>query len=93
MACASRRGYGERMHSKKRLTAETLKHVIETHEFVEEMRARGHTVDVADVNVDPEATEGFPVTCVDCGRTARLPFEPPEGMLALCPNCMRARRG
>jgi CxxC-x17-CxxC domain-containing protein len=48
-------------------------------------------MDVAFVTTDPER-EGYEVTCGGCERTAKLPFEPPEGMVLLGPDCMRAGR-
>lgn len=54
-------------------------------------RAAGEDVELALVNTDPTATEGFIVTCHDCGRSARMPTKPPKGTGVLCPACQRAR--
>jgi CxxC-x17-CxxC domain-containing protein len=55
------------------------------------LREQGVDIDVAFVNTNPER-EGFEVSCGGCGRKAKLPFEPPPGKVALCPDCMRAGR-
>ena len=76
------------------LDDEDLQHVIDNQVlpqiFASEMAMRGVKIDVEMVNTRPDA-EGFKISCVQCGRTARLPFELPKGKLALCPPCVRAR--
>jgi hypothetical protein len=36
--------------------------------------------------------EGYEVTCIGCGHTAKLRFPLPEGNQALRPDCMRTGR-
>ena len=78
-------------HRQARLLKHMIERQVEPQIWAEEMRERGHQVDVELVNTRPDA-EGFEIACLDCGRTARLPFEVPEGKKALCPDCIRARR-
>jgi CxxC-x17-CxxC domain-containing protein len=53
-----------------------------------ELRTRGLDVTTAMVDTTPGA-QGFEVACAGCGRTARLPFEPPPGKAVVCPRCQR----
>lgn len=61
---------------------------IRPQRVVQELREQGHDVDVTFVNVDPDAA-GVTVSCMDCGRTAKMPFAPPAGKVVMCPDCQR----
>lgn len=53
------------------------------------LRERGIPVETAFVSTNPEA-EGWELTCLDCGRTAKLSFDPGR-KVGLCPSCQRRR--
>jgi len=53
-------------------------------------RAREKGLDVETVFVDLTAgAPGWEVECLECGRKARLPFDPGT-KVAMCPVCVRA---
>jgi CxxC-x17-CxxC domain-containing protein len=57
--------------------------------LVKRLREQGHDdIDVTLVTTNPDR-DGFEVSCFDCGRKAKMPFEPPAGKVVLCPNCQR----
>lgn len=72
---------------------EDLRHIVENQIMPQLVAARlrdeGADVDLAHVNVDSDATGGYEITCVGCGRIGRVPFQLPAGKAALCPQCMR----
>lgn len=67
----------------------TTKNLIERQLAAERLRARGVHVDLGVVNTSLNA-EGYEVECVDCGRVAKLPFDPGD-KVGLCPSCVRLR--
>lgn len=69
------------------LVEHMLHNQVEPHLRADKLRAAGVNIDVQMVSTDPDA-DGFEVTCGGCGRTARMPFEPPAGRVALCPRCI-----
>lgn len=73
------------------LARHLVKNQLEPQFLADDLRRQGHDVDVSLVNVSPNAEDGFEVSCVGCGRTARMPFEPPAGKVVLCPRCQRDR--
>lgn len=83
-----------RMRSVKALRSlfgDAAEHVVdnllEPRVIADELRAEGHDVDVALANTKA-TTGGYKITCIYCGRTARL-LEDPGQRVALCPACMR----
>lgn len=64
---------------------------IEPQLRAEELQAEGLDIQTDFVDIRPDA-EGFEVTCLGCGRTAKLPYELPAGKAAICPSCLRDRR-
>lgn len=59
---------------------------------IERLLTAGADADVVQVNINPTEVEGFLVTCLGCGRTARLPFALPAGKVVMCPTCVRDLR-
>lgn len=59
--------------------------------LIHELRAEGQDISATLVNTNPEAP-GFEVSCICCGRTAKLPFEPPKDRVVMCPTCQAEGR-
>lgn len=77
--------------------ADISRHMVDNQiipqEHAQQLRAQGHKAETRFVTTDLSA-EGWRVTCINCGRQAVIPQEPPnDGMAVMCPACVRARRG
>lgn len=72
-----------------------VEHIIERQVLPQliaaDVRSKGVSIDVAMANTNLDG-EGYLVSCFNCGRQARLPFEPPQGKGVVCPLCIRRLR-
>lgn len=85
--CVGKRA--QRRRKDRDLAKHMVERQIEPQLAIDAMRKQGHEVEGVFVNTDPDA-EGFTVTCLDCKRTAKMPFDPGV-KVAVCPDCAKRR--
>ena len=71
----------------KALADHMIENQVEPQLAAQRLRKQGVDIDVAFADLRPDA-KGWKVTCIDCGDTATLPFDP-GAKVAMCPRCMR----